>query len=57
MLLMYAECLAQCDQLNEALKYVDEVRARVGMKGLKTSITKSKAAVKPNMDNKQDVIE
>ncbi len=57
MLLMYAECLAQCDQLNEALKYVDEVRARVGMKGLKVSISKSKAAVKPDMNNKADVIE
>jgi hypothetical protein len=57
MLLMYAECLAQCGQLTEALKYVDQVRARVGMSGLKASIAKSKAAVKPNMDDKDDVIE
>ena len=57
MLLMYAECLAQCGQLTEALKYVDQVRARVGMSGLKVGISKSKAAVKPNMDNKDDVIE
>jgi hypothetical protein len=57
MLLMYAECLAQCGQLTEALKYVDQVRARVGMGGLKASIAKSKAAVKPNMDDKDDVIE
>ena len=35
MLLMYAECLAQCGRLEEAIAKVDEVRARVGMKGLK----------------------
>jgi hypothetical protein len=57
MLLMYAECLAQCGQLTEALAQVDEVRARVGLGKLRTSIAKSKAAVKPNMDNKDDVIE
>ena len=34
MYLMYAECLAQCGQLAEAIKQVDVVRARVGMGGL-----------------------
>ena len=35
MLLMYAECLAQCGRLDEAIAKVDEVRARVGLRGLK----------------------
>ena len=35
MLLMYAECLAQCGRLDEAIARVDEVRDRVGLKGLK----------------------
>lgn len=51
MYLMYAECLAQCNQLDEALKQVDLVRARVGLKGL--------ALKNPDLDlhnNKENLI-
>ena len=51
MYLMYAECLAQCDHLDDALKQVDIVRARVGLKGL--------ALKNPSLDlhsNKQNLI-
>ena len=51
MYLMYAECLAQCDRLDDALKQVDIVRARVGLKGL--------ALKNPSLDlhsNKQNLI-
>ena len=34
MLLMYAECLAQCGQTEMAIRCVDVVRDRVGLKGL-----------------------
>lgn len=68
MLLMYAEALAQCGQLDEAIKYVDQVRARVGLSGLKVGISKMKNSykdasgatqtkTKPNMANKDEVIE
>ena len=36
---------------------MDEVRERVGLSSLKVGINKSKMASKPNMDNKDDVIE
>lgn len=35
--LIYAEALAQNDQLDKAIEYVDKVRARVGLHGLKAS--------------------
>jgi hypothetical protein len=65
---MYAEALAQCGQLDEAIKYVDQVRARVGLSGLKVGISKMKNSykdasgatqtkTKPNMANKDEVIE
>ncbi|MBQ2127670.1 MAG: RagB/SusD family nutrient uptake outer membrane protein, partial [Prevotella sp.] len=51
MLLMYAECLAQCGRLEEAIAKVDEVRARVGLKGLKYG----QAAYKGNKSTLSDL--
>ena len=34
MILMYAECLAECDRLDEAITQVDKIRSRVGLKGI-----------------------
>lgn len=52
MLLTYAECLAQTGRLTEALTYVDQVRARVGMKKLASSYTALNLA-----SNKENLIE
>lgn len=52
MMLMYAECLAECGDLNGAIDQVDQIRARVGMKGLVTC--------NPSLDlrnNKDNLIE
>lgn len=49
MILMYAECLAECGQLDNAIKQVDLVRERVGLKSLTTS--SFKLDVKGNKDN------
>ena len=57
MLLMYAEALAQCGQLTEAIAKVDEVRARVGMRGLAWGIAAFKGTNKPDLTKKEDVIE
>ena len=59
MLLMYAECLAQCGQLSEAIAKVDEVRARVGLKGLKygQAAYKGDKSKLPNLETKEGVIE
>ena len=38
--LSYAEALNECDKINEAYKYVNEVRARVGLNGLKSGLSK-----------------
>lgn len=34
MILMYAECLAECNRLDDAIKQVDLIRSRVGLKGI-----------------------
>ncbi|MDE6648301.1 MAG: RagB/SusD family nutrient uptake outer membrane protein [Muribaculaceae bacterium] len=34
MILMYAECLAECGRLDDAITQVDKIRARVGLKGI-----------------------
>lgn len=34
MILMYAECLAECGDLNGAIEQVDKIRSRVGLKGI-----------------------
>ena len=59
MLLMYAECLAQCGQLDQAIKYVDEVRDRVGLRGLKygQAAYKGDKSKLPNLDTKEGLIE
>lgn len=52
MILMYAECLAETGDLPGAIAQVDLVRARVGLKGLKTSNASK------NLDsNKDNLIE
>ena len=59
MLLMYAECLAQCGRLDEAIARVDEVRDRVGLKGLKygQAAYKGDKSKLPNLSTKEGVIE
>jgi len=57
MLLMYAEALAQCNRLDEAIEKVDEVRARVGMRGLKWGNAAYKGKDKPDLTKKEDVLE
>lgn len=39
MILMYAECLAECNDLPGAIAQVDKIRSRVGLKGLKSCNT------------------
>ena len=58
MLLMYAECLAQCGHLDEAIAKVDEVRARVGMKGLKWAYAayKGDKSTLPDLNTKEGVL-
>ena len=58
MLLMYAECLAQCGDLEGAIAKVDEVRARVGLKGLKygqVAFRGDKSKL-PNLETKEGVL-
>ena len=59
MLLMYAECLAQCGRLSEAIARVDEVRARVGLKGLAwgRAAYKGDKGRLPDISTKEGVIE
>lgn len=49
MILMYAECLAECGRLTDAIAQVDKIRARVGMKGLVSC--NSSLDLKNNKDN------
>jgi len=56
LLLEYAECLAQTDDIANALKVMDRVRARVGL-GTFSAQKNNYAKVGINLDNKQDVIE
>ena len=58
MLLMYAECLAKCGRLDEAIAKVDEVRARVGLKGLKygQAAFKGDKSTLPNLSTKEGVL-
>ncbi|MDE6379891.1 MAG: RagB/SusD family nutrient uptake outer membrane protein [Muribaculaceae bacterium] len=42
MILMYAECLAECGRNEEAIAQVDLIRSRVGMKSLASSYNNSK---------------
>ena len=42
MILMYAECLAECGRNEDAIKQVDLVRSRVGMKSINSSYNASK---------------
>ena len=59
MLLMYAECLAQCGQLEKAIQQVDEVRARVGLKGLKygQAAYKGDKSKLPDLTTKEGLVE
>ena len=59
MLLMYAECLAQCGQLDQAINYIDQVRDRVGLKGLKwgQAAYKGDKSKLPNLNTKEGVLE
>ncbi len=41
MILMYAECLAECGNLTKATEQVDLIRARVGMKSINSSYNKN----------------
>ena len=40
MILMYAECLAECDRPQDAIDQVDKIRSRVGLKSLNSSYNK-----------------
>ncbi len=42
MILMYAECLAECGRNEDAIKQVDLVRARVGLKSINSSYNSAK---------------
>ena len=59
MLLMYAECLAQCGRLEEAIARVDEVRDRVGLRGLKygQAAYRGDRSKLPNLTTKEGLIE
>ena len=59
MLLMYAECLAQCGQLEKAIQQVDLVRARVGLKGLKygQAAYKGDKSKLPDLTTKEGLVE
>lgn len=50
MILMYAECLAECGRLEDAIKQVDLIRARVGLKSINSSYNKDKNLT-TNKDN------
>ncbi|MDE6632122.1 MAG: RagB/SusD family nutrient uptake outer membrane protein [Muribaculaceae bacterium] len=49
MILMYAECLAECGDLPGAVEQVDKIRSRVGMKGIVSCNTS--LDLKNNKDN------
>ena len=59
MLLMYAECLAQCGRLEEAIARVDEVRDRVGLHDLKwgRAAYRGDKSKLPDLTTKDGVIE
>lgn len=57
MILMYAECLAECGQQQKAIDQVDIIRARVGLKGLVSSTSWYKDSGKDPKNNKEDLIE
>jgi len=59
MLLMYAECLAQCGQLEKAIQQVDLVRDRVGLKGLKygQAAYKGDKSKLPDLSTKEGLLE
>ena len=50
MILMYAECLAECGRNEDAIKQVDLVRARVGLKSINSSYN-SKLNLKTDKNN------
>ncbi len=50
MILMYAECLAECGRNEDAIKQVDLIRARVGMKSIASTYNNS-LNLKTNKDN------
>jgi hypothetical protein len=50
MILMYAECLAECGRLEDAIKQVDLIRSRVGLKSINSSYNKDKNLT-TNKDN------
>lgn len=50
MILMYAECLAECGRNDDAIKQVDLIRSRVGMKSIASSYNNSKN-LRSNKDN------
>ena len=49
MILMYAECLAECNRLEDAITQVDLIRSRVGLKGIVTC--NSSLNLKSNKEN------
>ncbi len=53
MILMYAECLAECGHNDQAIAEVDKIRARVGMKSINSSFNKSLDL----LNNKDNLIE
>lgn len=53
MILMYAECLAECNRNKDAIAQVDLVRSRVGLKSLNSSYNSSKNL----LTNKDNLIE
>ena len=53
MILMYAECLAECGRNADAIAQVDLIRARVGLKSLNSSYNSSKNLT----TNKENLIE
>ena len=59
MMLMYAECLAQCGRLEDAIALVDQVRDRVGLKGLKygQAAFKGDKSKLPDLNTKEGVLE
>ncbi len=53
MILMYAECLAECGRAADAIAQVDLLRSRVGMKSLNSSYNRDKNL----LSNKENLIE
>lgn len=57
MILMYAECLAECGKQADAIKQVDLIRSRVGLKGLTSTTSWYKNTGRDPKTNKDDLIE